>query len=227
MSKKDDTMRLDLPAIGYAVYRPRPLGSKGGPFAMRRDRPAKREAADITSERQPARFVLRERTMAQHDATEAAFAPFDLSREEHYRAFLAAHAMALPGLELAVTGRGWPQWTPRFPQLADDLAALGAFLPMPIIASDARGAAAWGVQYVIEGSRLGGQLLVRQVPDGLPTRYLSPPVDHGARWRAFCDALDGEAAQHGPDWLDEASDSAIETFQHFRRAAQALSEDLS
>ncbi|WP_240654672.1 biliverdin-producing heme oxygenase [Croceicoccus ponticola] len=172
------------------------------------------------------RFALRERSRQEHEATEAAFAPFDISRPDHYRAFLTAHATALPRLELAVTGRGWSSWQPRYPFIADDLAALDAPLPVPMIASDASPVAAWGVQYVLEGSKLGGRMLSARLPHGSPCRYLAAAADMSARWQEFCAALDAEAALGGPGWLDEATEAAIETFQTFRRAADALAGDL-
>lgn len=171
-----------------------------------------------------ARFVLRERTRPMHDATEDAFAPYDLTRPEHYRCFLVAHASALPRLELGVTGKGWDRWHPRLPRLVDDLAALSIPLPVSMLAPDISPVAAWGVQYVLEGSRLGGRLLAQTVPHGLPTRYLAPDPDMSARWQAFCVALD--AHNRGDEWLDEVIDAATETFQTFRRAALALAGDL-
>lgn len=172
------------------------------------------------------RFMLRDRTRSMHEATEESFAAYDLSREEHYRRFLLAHASALPRLELGVTGLGWTAWHPRLPRLVDDLAALGLAMPAPLLAPVISPVAAWGVQYVMEGSRLGGRVLAQRVPAGLPIRYLSPDPDMSARWQAFCAALDAEASRHGPDWREEIVDAAIETFQTFRRAALAQAGDL-
>lgn len=171
-----------------------------------------------------ARFVLRDRTREEHDATEEAFAPFDLADISHYRAFLTAHAMALPRLELHVTGLGWQGWLPRYPRLADDLAALAIPLPAPMITFSVSPVAAWGVQYVLEGSRLGGRVLSDRVPDGLPRSYLSPDADMGRKWQAFCAAFDDACT--GTDWLDEVTDAAIETFRAFRRGATAMAEDI-
>ncbi|AKM11896.1 hypothetical protein AB433_15240 [Croceicoccus naphthovorans] len=175
-------------------------------------------------------MALRDATQAEHGATEDAFALFDLTRRGHYRAFLTAHAMALPRFELAVTGQGWSGWQPRLPALADDLAALHAPLPAPMIAPRVSPVAAWGVQYVIEGSRLGGRLLSERIPQGAPSFYLSASPDMSVRWQAFCSALERAGAEEGPAWLDEVTNAAIETFRVFRRAAdvaaaQAFAED--
>ncbi len=196
------------------------LVSDKGPYPP----PAACNDADATVRAVAARFALRERTRPMHDATEQAFASYDLSRVGHYRCFLVAHASALPRLELGVTGKGWDAWHPRLPHLVDDLAALSIPLPVPMLAPDISPTAAWGVQYVLEGSRLGGRLLAQSVPKGLPTRYLSADPDMSARWQAFCAALD--AQNRSADWLDEVVDAATETFQTFRRAALALAGDL-
>lgn len=185
------------------------------------------EGDDGSAIRRPARLVLRDRTRAQHDATEAAFAVYDLSKRHHYRAFLTAHAIALPGLEIAVTGRGWKGFQPRLPLLADDLAALGTWLPTPMIASDTSDAGAWGVQYVLEGSKLGGRLLSKGLPEDVPSKYLSPAASMSADWQAFCAAFDEAAIMQDSAWLEDAIDAAIESFQFFRRAATCIAEDLS
>lgn len=173
-----------------------------------------------------ARFYLRDKSRHQHEATEAAFAAYDLSRPTHYRAFLTAHALALPGLELAVSGRGWSGFQPRLPHLADDLAALDAWLPTPMIGSDLNDAGVWGTQYVLEGSKLGGKMLATRIPDGAPARYLAPAPTMSADWQAFCAAFDEAASRQSTDWLDQAALAATEAFQTFRRAAAALTEDL-
>lgn len=87
--------------------------------------------------------------------------------------------------------------------------------------------AAWGVQYVLEGSRLGGKLLAKRLPAGAPSRYLAPAADMSARWQAFCAALDAEAMRGGARWMDEVTDSAKETFRAFRRSAETLAGDLT
>ncbi|WP_230279886.1 biliverdin-producing heme oxygenase [Croceicoccus sp. Ery15] len=173
-----------------------------------------------------ARFAMREQTRRQHEATEAAFAGYDLSRADHYRAFLTAHAAALPGIELAATGRGWKGFAPRLPLLADDLAALGAWLPAPMVTAELSDAGVWGAQYVLEGSKLGGRLLAKSVPDDAPATYLTPADTMSADWQDFCAGFEEAASAATPEWLDEAGTAAIECFQLFRRAATAVAEDL-
>lgn len=174
-----------------------------------------------------ARFILKEKTRAEHEATEAAFDRYDLTRADHYRCFLIAHASALPRLELGATGKGWKGWHPRLPMISDDLAALGATLPVPVIAPSISDVAAWGVQYVLEGSRLGGRVLAARVPEGMPTRYLRPAPDMAIRWQAFCASLDSAALSGGEAWMDEVVDAAIETFRVFRLCAETVAEDLA
>lgn len=182
--------------------------------------------ASIARSGRSARFTLRDATGNEHEATEHAFGAFDQSRRDHYRLFLEAHAMVLPRFELGVTGLGWSGWEPRYPFLADDLAALGAHLPVPMLAPAISPVAAWGVQYVLEGSKLGGRVIAARLGAGFPARYLQSAPDMPARWQAFCAALDSEAIAGGPEWMNEVIDSAIETFQAFRRAAETLAGDL-
>lgn len=178
-----------------------------------------------------ARRALRSRTADEHRATEAAFAPYRVSDPLHYRCFLQAQALALPGIEAAVaqSGCAWSGWRPRFGALRADLAALVIDPPPSIIASDITDAAsAWGTQYVLEGSRLGGILLAAEVPEGMPHAFLTPPAAHGMRWRSFQEEMEVAyaAAPERDSWLDAATDAAIETFRVFRRGASVMTECL-
>ena len=80
---------------------------------------------------------------------------------------------------------------------------------------------------MLEGSKLGGRMLARIVPDSLASSYLSPADSMSADWQDFCAAFDAAASQKDDIWLDEACDAAIESFQFFRRAAIAVAEDLN
>jgi len=161
------------------------------------------------------RQVLREATMDSHRRVDAIYADFALDSPSDYRAFLTAHARALGGIEAAAQ----PQ-APRLPLLAQDLAALDLPLPEPLPLDDnVADGFHWGLRYTLEGSRLGGAMLSRQVAPGLPKAYLSAAHGKG-EWIAFQRALDGAAAEGGEGWLDDAVQGAQAAFALFAQAGQ-------
>ena len=162
------------------------------------------------------RMALRDATMADHRRVDAIYADFSLDTRDAYRAFLTAHARVLAPLEAAVAPA-----RPRQPLLAQDLAALGAALPAPLPQPDVRSdGASWGVRYALEGSRLGGAMLARQVGDGLPRAYLSAAHDKG-EWIAFQRALESAAREGGEGWLEDAVQGARAAFALFAQAGEA------
>ncbi|MGN6270316.1 MAG: biliverdin-producing heme oxygenase [Sphingomonas sp.] len=164
---------------------------------------------------------MRNATAQDHQAVDNAFGRFDLSVRDGYVAFLTAQSRALLALEAML----WqlPGWRPRGGLIADDLAELGEATPRTLpFAAPATAAEAWGMLYVIEGSRLGGAILAKQVGAGLPTHYLGAVHGNG-EWRAFRDRLDAaeaEDARGGDHWRDEALSGAQAAFALFRDAAQ-------
>ncbi|MCU6454383.1 biliverdin-producing heme oxygenase [Sphingomonas sp. A2-49] len=165
--------------------------------------------------------MLRAATAVDHQRVDDRFGGFTLDDADDYRRFLLAHGRALPAVEAVLAQAGdeeaLPSWRPRTALLAADLAALGQPLPVPL-AFEARGPARWGALYVIEGSRLGGQLLARAVPAGLPASYLA--ARHAAgEWRALLAALDVRAAAGGAEWAAAALAGAQATFALYGRAA--------
>lgn len=171
------------------------------------------------------RFILREATASHHHRVDRAYAAFDLAGARSYGDFLSAHARVLPAVEdavAAVAAAGgpfalWPEWRPRTPALLADLTALGRIVPTPAGTRESISEAeAWGMLYVLEGSRLGAALLARRVAPGLPVRYLS--ADHAAGgWQAFQVSLDAAAADGR--WLDDAVRGAVCVFERFEQAA--------
>ncbi len=173
-----------------------------------------------------ARAALRRGTAADHERLDALFGGFRLDDPQEYRAFLSAHAMALTAVEHALDGAGFADaiddWAGRrrSEAIAADLAALGESVPPSLAAPslDAR-AAQWGAAYVIEGSRLGGALLARAVPEGLPRSYLGAAQPPGA-WRKFLQRLD-EALLSSQD-IALATESARATFGLFEKAGRTV-----
>lgn len=178
------------------------------------------------AERGHAHEALRAGTAADHERLDALFGRFRLDDPADYRAFLTAHAMALPAIEQALDAAGFgarlADWSERHRAnaLAADLAALGEPMPPPLAtpALDTP-AAQWGAAYVVEGSRLGGAMLARSVAAGLHAAYLGTPQAPGA-WRGFLKALDENV--RGSDEIAQATDAARATFALFERAGQTL-----
>jgi len=170
-----------------------------------------------------ARATLRSATSTRHDAVDAAYGAFVLAEAISYGRFLTAHARALPAVEKALRACATlPPFAPRTELLRADLAQLGRPMPDPMpLAPHSNEAAAFGALYVIEGSRLGGAMLARQVPDTLPRAYLSATHDSGG-WRMFWERLDRAEETGGPGWIDRAIAAAKATFDLYAAAAAAV-----
>jgi heme oxygenase len=152
---------------------------------------------------------------------DAAFGGFDLRDVFAYRAFLTAHARALPGAEERMRRLSFAgMLPPRTPLLAADLAALGGVMPrrLPLPAGD--DAAAWGTLYVVEGSRLGGAMLARAVPAALPAAYLGA-VHPPGQWRAIRAAIDRAGVGQDADFEDRMVAGALQTFALYAAASRS------
>ncbi len=80
-------------------------------------------------------------------------------------------------------------------------------------------AALLGGLYVLEGSRLGGALLIRSVPSDLPRAFLTP--GNPAAWRAFVELM-GERLRLSAD-VEAAIEGAISVFAAFETSARNIS----
>lgn len=173
------------------------------------------KSSDAGNDMPTVRQALREATMDSHRRVDAIYADFALDSPGDYRAFLTAHARALAGLEAVAQ----PD-VPRLPLLAQDLAALDQPMPAPLpLETSTADGFHWGLRYALEGSRLGGAMLSRQVAPGLPKAYLSAAHGKG-EWIAFQRALDSAAAEGGEGWLDDAVQGAQAAFALFAQAGQ-------
>lgn len=143
---------------------------------------------------QSARQALRTGTGAHHERVDAAFGRYDLSDLAQYRDFLSAQARGfLPaeaGLDRSSVAALLPDWPERRRShlLAADLAALGVAPPGAGAMAFDTPEEALGAVYVLEGSRLGGAMLARTVPEHFPLRFLTPAAPQ--RWRALIELLD-------------------------------------
>jgi heme oxygenase len=178
--------------------------------------------ADSTSPAVSPRFALRAATSEAHERLDARFSAFDLADANDYGAFLLAQAGAFFPVEDALEAAGvakvmedWPARR-RSEALRADLAALGLSGPksvaVPSLSSEAD---TLGALYVLEGSRLGGAMLVRTVPDTLPKTFLTP--GNPAAWRAFVTVLDQRLSSQAD--LDAAAAAASSVFEAFATSA--------
>ena len=172
---------------------------------------------------QSARFVLKAATADAHDRVDALFSRFDLADPGDYGRFLQAQAGAFLGVEAALDAAGaervltdWVQRR-RTQAVRDDLSVLGIPLPdaapVPELIGDA---AILGAVYVLEGSRLGGAMLVRTVPDTLPRSFLTP--GNPLLWRAFVAILDERLSSE--DERADAAKTASAVFDIFATSAR-------
>jgi heme oxygenase len=168
------------------------------------------------------RNALRSGTSDCHAVVDRLFGRFDLSDRGGYSAFLLAHARVIPAVEQALARGGiaslLPDWADRrrSDMLTADLTALKLTSPPPLAVDDFSSEdELWGAVYVLEGSKLGGAMLAKQVPEALPSRYLSHQGPRGAM-KAFMERLDGAHI------IDEDCTiaAARSIFDHFRRAAE-------
>jgi len=175
-----------------------------------------------------ARAVLRAATAADHERVDRLFSSLDLAREVDYRLFLIAQAAAHLPIEEAIDVAGahalladWPE-RKRAHLLTADLADLGAGVPSPQEPPALPDAASiFGAIYVLEGSRLGGALLKRQLPAGLPKRFLNAEQAPGA-WRKLLAKLDEFV--YAPEHLEAATNAARQVFMRFERAGRLYLE---
>lgn len=177
------------------------------------------------SRRTGLRWHLRQETRSRHDAADALGSDHDLGTLAGYRGFLRAHARALPALEAACDAAGLAARLPDWPRrrraaaLAADLAALGMAAPDSPPLAFAGVEEALGAAYVLEGSRLGNAMLLRQAA-ALPeargaTAYLAHDPGTGG-WPAFLPLL--EQALPGSHLWPEAAHGARLAFDHFLAA---------
>jgi heme oxygenase (biliverdin-IX-beta and delta-forming) len=166
-----------------------------------------------------AHIRLRAATAEDHARVDEVFGAFDLSTRAGYAAFLRAHARALAAVEAALDGGSLPvPLRPRLPLLAADLKALGETIPAPLpLDAPAGPAEAFGMAYVLDGSRLGGAMIARTVPAGLPKAYLSASHEPG-EWRGFLASLDA-AANGQESWIEAAITAGRRVFALYADAA--------
>jgi heme oxygenase len=172
-----------------------------------------------------ARSLLRTATAAAHERVDHAFGGFDLSDRDEYCAFLIAQAQPLATVEAAVDTFDPAAILPDWPErrrsalIAADLADFDVPMPAPEPLGLDSVEAALGAIYVLEGSRLGGALLARNVPMDLPGRFIRCPAAP-KRWRGLIEVLDRTLVTD--DQREVAESAARAVFDLFWRSARGM-----
>lgn len=166
---------------------------------------------------------------ALHQQVDEAFSGFSLDDAEGYRQFLQAHGTALFSLEHALENAGIAQLLTDWPArrrrdaLRADLDALNCSVPTPLpMTAPVCAGWCWGAAYVLEGSRLGGQVLLRRLRAGqpeAPANYLGHATAPGL-WPGFLQQLEAGAVGIDEHELQRGVDDA---FGLFLRAAEQQS----
>lgn len=166
---------------------------------------------------------MRTATASAHVQVDDAFGAFDLNGRDGYRSFLIAQAGPLLSAEAAVDAFDPAALLPDWPDrrrsdlIRADLADLGVEPPRAEPFELDTDAAALGVIYVLEGSRLGGAMLARNVPMDLPARFIRCAPEP-KRWQALIKVLDRHLV--APDQHAVAADAARAVFDLFWRSAR-------
>jgi heme oxygenase (biliverdin-IX-beta and delta-forming) len=173
----------------------------------------------------PTHKALRAATAEAHERVDAAFAGFDLADRESYARFLQAHAEVVWPLEATVPGEQLtPDWEARKrgALIREDLAFLRDVAPQDTPAMPAPAPTDWdlaslaGTLYVLEGSRLGGKFLARQLPPDFPRAYLDSDQP-AEKWRNLLDRID--TILYDAAALQSALAAAHRVFAAFERSA--------
>ena len=172
---------------------------------------------------------LKQATATAHVDTEGGFVELGFGSVAGYTRFLRAQAGAVRAVEHALDPfqpefeAAGLRWSRRSPALVRDLAVLGNTPPGPIALPPLAGfEAALGLAYVLEGSRIGNRILLRQVQEtGDPaiqdaTSFLGFPSESGY-WQVFTQHL-SQALPDEARW-PEALGGALAGFDAFGRSA--------
>lgn len=174
-----------------------------------------------------AHWVLRQATAAAHAHLDAKLTAYDLTERISYSELLSRMSGPLSALEAALADGIWPDLFPDFadrqrsPALHEDLADLGGVFCSRAIDPIVDEARAFGALYVLEGSRLGGRVLARQVMASADpgvreaTRYFRHR-EHDGHWRSFVVALNASPAVEARP--AHAVEAALQAFRLFDAA---------
>ena len=175
-----------------------------------------------SSDQKSLHSLLKEATAVLHGEVDLKLSKNLNGRRDGYPVFLRIMASAILPLEDLLTAKNaaafvtdWPLRS-RSAELKADLAALGLEPYVEAIELPDFGEAhALGIMYVLEGSRLGGRVILSRLAGGskaLPTRFLSH--GHGRLWQSFLSQLEmSDAAQRHTEKLVEGATFAFRRFE--------------
>ena len=169
------------------------------------------------------RARLRQATHEQHAELDALVSSLDLTKRSDYERYLFALAQGVIGFERALEAadveRHLPDWAQRRRRfaLAMDLHALGLSACPAEIPGSLSPAAMFGVLYVLEGSRLGSQLLLSRVSGSKDEAVLGARhflrMNDAKLWSSFLRTLEAYEPL-GQDEMVLAARGAFEVFRH-------------
>lgn len=181
------------------------------------------------------RTALRERTQAAHQRLDGLFSGLDLREARHYGLFLAAQAAALEPVERALDAARAETVIPDWHERKRTAAIRGDLDALALAPAEEAGRADWigdrasilGAAYVLEGSRLGGKMLLKVAASSADPAVVQATgfLAHGEGrrfWPSF-DALLG-ATELSEAEVDRLVESAVRTFELFELCARETLE---
>ena len=177
--------------------------------------PPERRAEDVLWQ------TLRDATQGQHRLLDQTMSTLNLADSADYVRFLTIHRDALHGLRTQWRADDDADFSALQQSLDRDLQALGCRSKdseAPPAPAGAPTPSQWGVSYVIRGSRLGGALLRRRVPDDYASAYLDYSMS--LSWPAFLKQL-GADSRLGADPHALVA-GALRAYAAFANAASAI-----
>ena len=170
-----------------------------------------------------ARAALKRATRDVHDRLDQSLSTYRLDRRDDYGTFLQVQAGAFLAVERALTDGGAAALVPGWDKalrgalLAADLAALGVSdIPgVPAPSYDGEPELLGGI-YVLEGSRMGAAVLLRDIPAEFPRAFLAARSPSGS-WGTFVATLERKLVS--PVEVSQAEASARRTFACFEQSA--------
>ncbi len=162
---------------------------------------------------------LRHSTREDHAQVDCLLSTLNLASAQDYVRFLAIHAEALSELGNRTSLSDRADTAALMACLETDLEFYGARATRAVAAHthDSPGRQI-GISYVIRGSRLGAEVLVRRIAVGAPSAYLS--YRPTTTWGNFVQSLEVFSLTHPPENEHEVVAGAKAAFGVFLLAAQ-------